>query len=474
MHETFDRIDPTVPGTLREPDAPAPTPAAVDAPRTPRVHKNRITEEVAELALGAWTPEGVTTALHDDRIVPVEKGIPGERVVATISTLRGRKGWTRATVTDVVEASPERIVPPCVYFREHDCGGCEWQHVQYTAQLDAKREIVRGLLAEVGIVREPDGITALPEPWRYRHSAAIALGRGAGFRKRRRQTVVPVTDCPISHPAISALLATLNEWYDAGVYPDLRGKVWVETKVVGTDTAPRLQLVIGGIGGMDLPARPELHALADALASLPAVVAVTYKHPSGATRAYHGPTSSIVEVGGDPFVLPAGSFFQTNIALVPRLVARIAELTGTTTLDVVADIYCGAGLFTMYLARRAHRVIGIEVDPGATAAAQETARLWGLTNIEFFARPAEKAMDVLPALDLALVDPPRNGLDLRVTDAIIAKRPRQFVYVSCNPITLARDLAFFVAGGYELRWLECFDFFPQTSHVETLAYLTAE
>jgi 23S rRNA (uracil1939-C5)-methyltransferase len=128
----------------------------------------------------------------------------------------------------------------------------------------------------------------------------------------------------------------------------------------------------------------------------------------------------------------------------------------------------------MPLARRAGRVIAIEVDPAAIAAARETARMWGLTNVELFAKPAEKAMDILPDLDLALVDPPRSGLDPRVTEAIIAKRPRQFVYVSCNPVTLARDLRHFIEAEYTVQTIELFDFFPQTSHVETLAYLRAE
>ncbi|MCA1667944.1 MAG: methyltransferase domain-containing protein, partial [Thermomicrobia bacterium] len=219
---------------------------------------------------------------------------------------------------------------------------------------------------------------------------------------------------------------------------------------------------------------PELHPLADALAALPTVVSITYKHPSGETRPWHGPTASSVTVGGEPFVLPAGSFFQTNLDLLPHLIARIEAITTLGPAETAADIYCGAGLFTMFLARRAGQVIAIEVDPAAIAAARETARQWGLTNIAFFAKPAEKAMDLLPALDLALVDPPRSGLDPRVTDAIIAKRPRQFVYVSCNPVTLARDLRAFIGGGYTLRTLELFDFFPQTSHVESLAYLTAD
>ncbi|MCA1669590.1 MAG: methyltransferase domain-containing protein, partial [Thermomicrobia bacterium] len=257
------------------------------------------------------------------------------------------------------------------------------------------------------------------------------------------------------------------------VYPDLRGKVWIEVKVVGTPDAPSLQLVIGGIGGMDLPDRPALHPIADKLAALPEVVGVAYKHPSGETRPYHGPVASTVTVGGEPFVLPAGSFFQTNLALAARLIARTESLTTLGPGDIAADIYCGAGLFTMFLARRAGQVVAIEVDPAAIAAARETARLWGLSNIAFFAKAAEKAMDLLPDLALALVDPPRSGLDPRVTAAIIAKRPRQFVYVSCNPVTLARDLQSFIGGGYALRTLELFDFFPQTSHVESLAYLTA-
>jgi 23S rRNA (uracil1939-C5)-methyltransferase len=474
-----DRTEESQPSDPME--APAPGPDVPHEPAAPvragrrRRRRHTLISETAELALGPFAPDGTTPADYNGRTIPVEKGIAGERAHATVLTLTGRNGWTRGSVTEVLEASADRVEALCPYFREHDCGGCEWQHIAYSAQLQTyKAGIVRDLLREAGIERDIDQVDSLDEPWRYRHSAAIALAKGAGFRRRRRQSVIPVRDCPISHPAISDLLATLNDWYDAGVYPDLRGQVWIEVKVVGSAETPLLQLVVGGIGGMNLPARPELHPLADALAALPNTASVCYKHPSGETHTYAGPAASIVEVGGQPYLLPAGSFFQTNLGLVPRLIERILSLIELDASHVAADIYCGAGLFTMPLARRAGRVIAIELDPAATAAAHETARLWGLTNIELFARPAEKAMDLLPDLDLALVDPPRSGLDPRVTAAIIAKRPRQFVYVSCNPVTLARDLRAFTDAGYTIHWLELFDFFPQTSHVETLVYLRAE
>jgi len=352
-------LDPTAPGPdmPQEPDVPA--------PRGPRRRRERMLYAEAELDLGAFTPAGVTTAQYGEQTIPVEKGIPGERVHVAITTLKGRKGWTRATVTEAIAASSHRIEPLCPYFRDHDCGGCEWQHMTDTYQRDTKMRIVAELLDEAGIAHPPEAIHALDEPWRYRHSAAIALAKGAGFRKRRRQSVIPITNCPISHPAISGLLATLNNWYTDGIYPDLRGKAWIEVKVVGTTDAPQLQLVIGGIGGMDLPNRPDLHPLAAKLAALPSVVSVAYKHPSGETRPDHGPVTSIVEVGDAPFVLPGGSFFQTNLMLLPRLIARIASLTALGPDDTAADIYCGAGLFTMFLARRAGRVIAIEVDPAA-------------------------------------------------------------------------------------------------------------
>src|SRR4051794_29596440 len=142
------------PGAPREPEAPA---AVVAHP--PRRRRDRMVTEEAELTLGPFAPDGTTTAEFAGRTIPVEKGIPGERVRATVTTLKGRKGWTRATVTDVLEAAPERVEPLCPYFREHDCGGCEWQHIAYPEQLSTYKydNIVPSLLADAGVMARPDG-----------------------------------------------------------------------------------------------------------------------------------------------------------------------------------------------------------------------------------------------------------------------------------------------------------------------------
>jgi 23S rRNA (uracil1939-C5)-methyltransferase len=190
----------------------------------------------------------------------------------------------------------------------------------------------------------------------------------------------------------------------------------------------------------------------------------------------HGPLASPVVVAGRPYQLPAGSFFQTNLELVPRLLERVEELARPYRGGTIADLYCGVGLFALWLAQ-AHAggsIVGVEVDPLAIEAAEATARDWGLANARFIARPAERAVGELPDLDAVIVDPPRSGLEEKLLRALIERGPRGFIYVSCEPATLARDLAILAEGGYTVHSVECFDFFPQTYHVESLAYLTKD
>lgn len=437
-----------------------------------RARRDRPPEEVT-LAVEAMAHGGAALGRLDGRVGLIDYAIPGEEVRAAVR--RAKRDYFEGEAVEVLRAAPERVAPPCPYFGA--CGGCQWQHIDYAAQLDFKRAVVEEQLRRIGHLDLPVAALHSDGPWGYRHSAAIALGHVAGFRARRSRWEIEIERCLISHPAISALLADLNELIARGAVANFRGKVWLEVKVVhpeGREDLPAIQAVLKGIAGIEPDGDPALGALLERVAALPGVHSLAYRRPRGETVPVKGPLMSPVVVAGHAYWLPAGSFFQTNLALLPELLARVAALAAPYEGGAVADLYCGVGLFALWLARawRGGMVVGVEVDPLAIEAAEATARDWGLANVRFVARPAERAMGELPRLDLAIVDPPRSGLEEKLLRALIEHAPRGFIYVSCEPATLARDLAILVEGGYTVHTVECFDFFPQTYHVESLAFLT--
>jgi 23S rRNA (uracil1939-C5)-methyltransferase len=184
-----------------------------------------------------------------------------------------------------------------------------------------------------------------------------------------------------------------------------------------------------------------------------------------------GDLFGVIEVAGRPMVLPAGSFFQTNLALLPRVLSRMRSVLQERSVQRAADIYGGVGTLGLPLASLVDTMTIVELDPLAMQAAQQTASLWGLANVSCVSRHAERALPDLPALDLAIVDPPRSGLGEVVIDAVLGKEIPLLFYLSCAPPSLARDLAALESQGYRMRSLEIFDFYPQTYHVETLAIL---
>ena len=176
-----------------------------------------------------------------------------------------------------------------------------------------------------------------------------------------------------------------------------------------------------------------------------------------------------IELMGKTIQFPPGAFFQASVEMLPTAIARMRALAAVQSHETVLDLYCGVGIFGLFMAEDAGHVIGIEVDKQAIAAARQTAQAWGLRNIDFWDLPAEKVTDDLPAVDVAIVDPPRTGLDPRVLRAVAGSAPSRIVYLSCEPSTLARDAALLQEEGYSVERLELFDFFPQTYHIENLA-----
>jgi len=420
-----------------------------------------------ELVLSDWSGRGAVGAEYDGRRLQIDRGIPGERVLATVD--RRRKPW-RGVVDAVLEASADRVDAPCVHYHQ-GCGGCQWQHVAHAAQIETKRRLVDAEMRAAGVDAQVSRTHGMETPWRYRHTAALAIGWEAGFRPRGRRGIVEIRDCPIAHPLIGSLADQLNQLLRSGAAPNYHGKVWLDCTVVGPPNDPALQILIQGIEGLTLETHPELPELADQLATLAGVGTVAFRHRSGEPRPLVGDLMSQIEIAGRLMWLPAGSFCQTNVEMVAIVLQSIREAMRNRAPQQAADVYGGIGTFGVSLANEVGHMTLIELDALAVEAAGRTAHDWGVTNMTLMSRHAERALGDLPPLDLLIVDPPRSGLGPTVCDAMVANGARLVAYVSCAPSSLARDLAVLQGANFRVESLEMFDFYPQTYHVECLAML---
>ena len=419
-----------------------------------------------EVTLTGMAHRGPALGRIDGQVVFAFYGIPGEQVRVQLE-LR-RKKFLQAHVVEVLAPSPDRVAPTCPYYGA--CGGCQWQHIGYSAQVRLKRQVVEEHFARIGKQSVTvDQVHTPSSPWEYRYGCEIALSRAAGFRQRGSRRVVEVEHCAISHPLISKLLATLNTMIQDGRIPDLWGMNWVEARVISQGATAKLALVLEGVRNIDLEAQPEFRAVLAALTTIPDAISVSYRTPSGAVAPFAGPAMVDVEVLGKAIRFPPGAFFQASVEMLPTAIARMRALAKVQADETVLDLYCGVGIFGLFLAEDAARVIGIEADAQAIDAARQTAALWGLQNTEFWDLPAEKVTEDLPQVDVAIVDPPRTGMDPRVLRAVAGSAPRRIAYLSCEPSTLARDAALLKEAGYRVQRLELLDFFPQTYHIESLA-----
>ncbi|HZU13575.1 MAG TPA: 23S rRNA (uracil(1939)-C(5))-methyltransferase RlmD [Chloroflexota bacterium] len=434
--------------------------------QTTERRKGRRPPLVLDLETADWSARGAVSATAADRTIPVQRALPGEHVIAEVH--RGRP-W-RGIARDVLRPAPERIEPPCPYYAR-DCGGCQWQHMTYDAQVITKRRLVDREMERAGVDIRVGRAERMKEPWRYRRTAALAIGWEAGFRPLLRRGIVEIHDCPISHSSIGGLADEINRLLRSGAIPNYHGRVWLDCTVVGSDTEPALQVLIQGISGLTLEEHPELPDVAQRVASLPGVASVAYRHRSGRPVPLVGDLMSRIEIGGRDMWLPAGSFVQTNLVMVPHVMQRMQALLQERAATEAADIYGGVGTFGLTLAPSVGHMTLIELDPLAVEAARRTAGEWRLENVSFVSRHAERALPELPPLDAAIVDPPRSGLGVTVTSALTANRVPLILYVSCAPPSLADDLAAFQGDGYRITSLDIFDFYPQTYHVESLAVL---
>ncbi len=422
--------------------------------------------ERLDVQLPRFNSDGTITVNAGGRSIVVESGIPTETVRLSLSG--SGKHW-RGDVVAVLDPAEERVAPRCPVVDQ--CGGCEWQHLNHAGQLKQKAAIVRRLLSSQRLATRIDEIVPMPDPWNYRVRAQIAMGSEAGFRELRSKRIVRLINCPVVHPRISWLLDQLNRLLKLNDLPDYGGKLILHAQVVGDSGDRRLQLMLEGVDGFSIERPDQVRDMASVLSALQYVESVCWTDVEGHVAALYGDVCSEVQVGSRRFVVPAGSFFQSNLQLLPKLLEHLRLLTALDGSQRVADIYGGIGLLGLSVADQAVSLTVIEIDELATDAGKRTAQLQGVNNVEFVAAPAEEAVFSLPPVQRVIVDPPRTGLDRRVVETLVDLGPEIIVYVSCNPATFARDAAQFTRAGYTLDHFSLWDFYPQTVHVECVGRL---
>ena len=438
--------------------------------------------EELELAIDSVTLEGAGVGRVDGFAVFVPGALAGERVRTHI--IKTTASYAVGKLLEVAEPSPHRMEPLCpVYAR---CGGCAFGHVTYEEELRIKERQVADALTRLGGLKEVPmrPILGMDLPQRYRNKGAFPYGMteagpAFGFYAPRSHRLAPVDDCLIEQEGICRAVGVVKAWaerYQIRPYDEKTGKGTLRHAVVRVTTDRELMAVIVTKG--DLPHKKELTE------ALSFADSVYWNRNDRNTNVIFG--DSFTLLAGKPtlqetllglaFEVSPRSFLQVNPVQTQKLYGAALALLDPQPGETVADVYCGIGTISLLLARKAGRVIGIEVVPEAVKNARENAVRNGVENASFLCAPAEEALPKLVAdgqtIDCLTVDPPRKGCEVQVIDAILASGARRMVYVSCNPATLARDVKRLTSSGFTVQTVQPVDMFPRCGHVETAVLLS--
>jgi 23S rRNA (uracil1939-C5)-methyltransferase len=392
---------------------------------------------------------GDAVGRHEGQVVFVPLALPGE--TARVELVEQRKGYARGALVSIEAASPQRVAPPCPYFGR--CGGCQWQHAAYPAQLAFKEQIVRSQLVRIGGQQSPlvRPMLGMGEPWRYRNHVQLRIDREGrvGYYALKSHDVTPVDDCPIAHPLLASMWDLIASCRARASRISLRA---------GVHTGERLAI----IAGLD-ETPPALER--------PLPYSCLYMAPSGAAHLLCGADHLHERLLGRRFRISADAFFQNN---TPQAEAMIEVLRGYLQLrpgDTLLDAYCGGGALGLSLAGEGVALLGIEAWPPSVEDAQHNAQ--GQATI-WQGDVADVLAAQRPQVDAIVLDPPRAGCTPEALAALAATGAGRIAYVSCDPATLARDIGRLGALGYALREVQPVDMFPQTYHIEAVAWLERE
>lgn len=392
----------------------------------------------------------------------VDGALPGEQVTAQL--YKKEKRYAKGKLLSIYSPSPARVEPPCPVFER--CGGCQLMHLDYSEQLRIKRQRVVDAFQRIGkIEAHIEPCLPSPSPLSYRNKIQVPVKEGKiGFYARSSNDLIDVPSCQIHCP--------LGEQIYREARKILQGAT-LKALIIKSALSTQEALII-------LVTKQDCTAWVKKLMQIP--------HVKGVVQNLNDREDNVVL--GKDFVLLAGegviteilcglrfkvspaSFFQVNPAQAERLYAKALEAAALNGTEVVLDAYCGVGTLSLMFAKQAAQVIGVECVPEAVQDAQENAEVNGIANVQFYHAATEDFLQREGKVDVLILNPPRKGCDPKVLEAVNRFHPSKVLYISCDPATLARDLA--LLKGYRIKGVHPFDMFPQTAHVETLAVLVED
>lgn len=432
---------------------------------------------------------GVGIGKYEGFTVFVEGGLIQDKVKVRIN--KSKKNYAVGDIVEIIEKSPFRVDRICSDDLK-DCGGCQIQELDYNKQLELKTNEVKQVISRIGKLEnvEIHETIGMQSPCRYRNKAQFPIqningSTAIGFYKKKSHDVIPTDMCVIQHDIndkIIKIIKTYIQAYNVSIYNEMTHTGVLRHLVTKVGFTTNEVMVVLVANGTKLP---HLNELASVLQeNIPGFKTLVLNINKDKTNVILGKENKVIYgngkindyIGDLVFEISPLSFFQVNPVQTEVLYNKVLEYAELKENDTVFDIYCGIGSISLFLAQKATKVYGIEIVEDAIKDAKINAKLNNLNNVEFYVGKAEEVVPKMysegKTANVVVVDPPRKGCDEKVLDTIVSMKPDRVVYVSCNPSTLARDLAYLDERGYKCVEIQPVDMFPHTMHVECCALMS--
>ncbi|KAF5076615.1 23S rRNA (uracil-C(5))-methyltransferase RlmCD [anaerobic digester metagenome] len=445
--------------------------------------------EIYEMTIDALGSNGEGIGRIEGFTIFVEGALPEERIKVLI--LKIKNSYAYGKLVEILSESPYRVEPHCPVAKT--CGGCQLQHLSYEGQLEYKAKKVKDDLERIGGLKDIGNvpIIGMENPWRYRNKAQFPVGSGKdsrteiGFYAKRSHRIVDSSVCFLQDIVNDEIIAVVRDFMDEFKIPAYeekkhKGLVRHILTRVGKNSGEIMVCII--INGKKLPYS---EILVERLRKIDGVVSIALNVNKEQTNVILGGKvitlwgKNVIEdtLGDISFEISPLSFYQVNPTQTEVLYNKAVEMANLNGDETVFDLYCGIGTISLFFAKKAKKVFGVEIVPEAIVDARKNAERNGIQNVSFEVGAAEV---VIPRLfddqgiiaDVIVVDPPRKGCDQILLNTISSIAPKKLIYVSCNPATLARDVAILTEKGFQVKDVQAVDQFPMTTHVEAIIMMT--